>query len=173
MKKFALVICLTFSALLVFGGTGLPRTIKNYTDPLDKTMKSFLRNKDESVSQAIMQRVYSFKIIRIIGYGECIATVRCHSYARSIYHASANEGESIVFRQAYIRGFDLTNFADGDVIWLGDSQTAWRVGAYKNEELFPGQSLPKFTMLRTEAVEFANSIKHKKKKVKNASQTPR
>ena len=118
-------------------------------DPLDGVLKHF--RDSEFKGTGVFQRwTYSFKVVRVISDTEGIFEVFCRN---EIYASRERLDENRSSGYAYVKGFDLSDKADGDVIYLKKGMTVWRVGVYRTKR----RSLPKYTTDRREAEEYAKT----------------
>ena len=129
--------------------------IPKINDPLDGVLQ-YYRNADSSIPGVVQYQTFSFKIVRVISGNEGIFAVycRCETYSAATRERTI---DSRRIAEIYIRGFDLSEKADKDIISLKNGATIWRVGSYKKGK----RTYPKYTADRNEAQEYAGS--HKKK----------
>lgn len=129
--------------------------IPKIKDPLDGVLEHY-RNEDCSIPGVAQYETFSFKIVRVISDSEGIFTVHCRY---ETIHAATREHnvDSRRIAEIYIKGFDLSEKADKDVIPLKNGATIWRIGSYKKGK----RTYPKYTTDRNEAREYAAAHKGK------------
>jgi len=129
--------------------------IPKIDDPLDGVLQHY-RNENTSIPGVMQYHTYSFKIVRVIGDREGIFAVYCRSETNS---AATRERviENPRIAEVYIKGFDLSDKADKEIIPLKNGKTVWRIGVYRKGR----RSYPKYTTDRNEAQEYART--HRKK----------
>lgn len=168
ITKVVLAVVVAASTLNVMGAPRRNRTtntqkpaqtrtsgIPKISDPLDNVLK-YYRNVDNSIPGVVQWSTFSFKVVRVISDREGIFAV----YNRyEMYSASTREHvrDNRRIAEIYIKGLDLSEKADGDVIPLENGKTVWRIGVYRMGR----RSYPKYTADRSEAAEYART--HKKK----------
>ena len=129
--------------------------IPKIDDPLDKVLEHY-RNENNSIPGVVQYHTYSFKIIRVISDNEGIFAVHCRSEINS---AATRERviDNPKVAEVYIKGFDLSERADREIIPLKNGATLWRIGVYRKGR----RSYPKYTTDRNEAQEYARSRRKK------------
>ena len=129
--------------------------IPKIDDPLDGVLQHY-RNENNSIPGVMQYHTYSFRIVRIISDREGIFAVHCRSEINS---AATRERviDNPKVAEVYIRGFDLSEKADKDIIPLKNGKTVWRIGVYRKGR----RSYPKYTTDRNEAQEYARTLRKK------------
>ena len=155
MSKIVKLLLLFAAAASLSAATGAPQTTTRGPetgDPLDKVLE-YYRNDDAG---PVHFRDYSFKVVRVISGNEGIFKIYC----RDEIHSSRKRENTPKDRKivdVYIKGFDLSDRAAGDVVALKHGETLWRIGAYVSGK----RSYPKYTTDRREAEEYAKKRKKK------------
>ena len=129
--------------------------IPKINDPLDGVLAHY-RNENNSTADVLQYHTYSFKIIRVISVSEGIFAVHCRSEINS---AATRERviDNPKVAEVYIKGFDLSEKADKEIIPLKNGATLWRIGVYRRGR----RTYPKYTTDRNEAREYARSRRKK------------
>ena len=165
MSKLVKIVLMVIVAAGVLNVTGAPRRRSRPTpqqpaqpsapaaDPLDGVLKH-IRDSEFRGTGTLQRWTYSFKVVRVISDSEGIFEVFCRN---EIYASRERLDENRSGGYVYVKGFDLSDKADGDVIYLKKGMTVWRVGVYRTKR----RSLPKYTTDRREAEEYART--HRKK----------
>ena len=130
-----------------------PANIPKIDDPLDGVLEHY-RNEDASIPGVAQYHTYSFRIVRVISDREGIFAVYCRSEINSVATRERVIDNPKV-AEVYIKGFDLSEKADKEIIPLKNGATLWRIGVYRKGR----RTYPKYTTDRNEAREYARSRK--------------